>query len=151
MPATVKVNEPVIHRGVAIYQSSFEDGGSQVQLRALPLTRGGQPFELSLRVGENTPLVSNDGQQKLQLEVTGLKVINVRTSRASASPPTCGRSIWPALDSTWRRRQPRQGQDAAQHRPGGHLPAGDAAGQAREYHNYMLPIELDASPSSSPA
>ncbi|MFX8184121.1 cytochrome c biogenesis protein ResB, partial [Acinetobacter baumannii] len=26
--ATVKVNEPVIHKGVAIYQSSFDDGGS---------------------------------------------------------------------------------------------------------------------------
>ena len=28
IPATVKVNEPAFHRGVAIYQSSFDDGGS---------------------------------------------------------------------------------------------------------------------------
>ncbi|MBC7727724.1 MAG: cytochrome c biogenesis protein ResB, partial [Microbacteriaceae bacterium] len=34
---TVKVNEPAFHRGVAIYQSSFDDGGSKLQLHALPL------------------------------------------------------------------------------------------------------------------
>ena len=30
IPATVKVNEPAFHRGIAIYQSSFDDGGSSV-------------------------------------------------------------------------------------------------------------------------
>ena len=33
VPVTVKVNEPAYHRGVAIYQSSFEDGGSKLTLR----------------------------------------------------------------------------------------------------------------------
>ncbi|MFY7916399.1 MAG: hypothetical protein ACOVPA_17220 [Rubrivivax sp.] len=39
----MKVNEPAFHRGVAIYQSSFDDGGSTVQLRVQPLG-GGKAF-----------------------------------------------------------------------------------------------------------
>ena len=46
IPATVKVNEPAHHRGVAIYQSSFDDGGSSVTLRALPLDANAEPFEI---------------------------------------------------------------------------------------------------------
>src|SRR5690606_42132167 len=32
--ARVEVNHPAFHRGVAIYQSSFDDGGSRVKLQA---------------------------------------------------------------------------------------------------------------------
>src|SRR6185436_10883967 len=49
--ATVKVNEPVIHNGLAIYQSSFEDGGSKLQLKGFPLAGGSTPVSLTGRVG----------------------------------------------------------------------------------------------------
>ncbi|WP_260500017.1 cytochrome c biogenesis protein ResB [Aquabacterium sp. J223] len=52
--ATVKVNEPAFHRGIAIYQSSFDDGGSSVTLRALPLNGAGAPFEVKGTVGGST-------------------------------------------------------------------------------------------------
>ncbi|MFM8511405.1 MAG: cytochrome c biogenesis protein ResB, partial [Betaproteobacteria bacterium] len=74
IPATVKVNEPAFHRGVAIYQSSFDDGGSRLKLRVLPLG-GGKAFEVEGRVGEDTVLSSE--KEKLKLEFAGLKVINV--------------------------------------------------------------------------
>lgn len=149
MPATVKVNEPVIHRGVAIYQSSFEDGGSQVQLRALPLTRGGRPFEVSLRVGENTPLVSNDGQQKLQLELTGLKVINVENLAEASAKSTDVRKVdlVGALDKHLGAGvNPDKAKTLRNIGPAVTYRLRDAAGQAREYHNYMLPIDLDGQP-----
>ena len=40
IPARVEVNHPVFHRGIAIYQSSFDDGGSRVKLQAVPFKIG---------------------------------------------------------------------------------------------------------------
>jgi cytochrome c biogenesis protein len=74
-PATVKVNEPAFHRGIAIYQSSFDDGGSTVKLRALPLAAGGQPFEVEGTVGGSTQITN--GADRIGVEFTGLRVINV--------------------------------------------------------------------------
>jgi cytochrome c biogenesis protein len=75
IPATVKVNEPAFHRGIAIYQSSFDDGGSALKLRAQPLSAAGQPFEIEGVVGGKSELTS--ASDKLTLEYTGLRVINV--------------------------------------------------------------------------
>ncbi|HJV68478.1 MAG TPA: cytochrome c biogenesis protein ResB [Ideonella sp.] len=145
-PATVKVNEPVFHSGVAIYQSSFEDGGSQVQLRALPLTRGGRPFDVNLRVGGSTPLVSNDGQGQLQLEVTGLKVINVENLADAGAKSTDVRKVdlVGALDKHLGAGvNPDKTKTLRNIGPAVTYLLRDAAGQAREFHNYMLPVELD--------
>jgi cytochrome c biogenesis protein len=147
-PATVKVNEPAIHRGVAIYQSSFEDGGSQLKLRALPLTPGGQPFELALRVGDNTTLTSNQsGGERLQLEVTGLKVINVENlAEASGNASTDVRKVdlGSALDKHLGAGvNPTKAKTLHNIGPAVTYRLRDAAGQAREFHNYMLPVELD--------
>uniref|UniRef100_UPI00333E982B cytochrome c biogenesis protein ResB n=1 Tax=Methylibium sp. TaxID=2067992 RepID=UPI00333E982B len=51
--ATVKVNEPVQHRGVMIYLSSFEDGGSKLKLQGWPLGSG-TPFQMDGEVGTET-------------------------------------------------------------------------------------------------
>ena len=37
MPARVEVNHPASYRGIEIYQSSFDDGGSSVTLQAVPM------------------------------------------------------------------------------------------------------------------
>ena len=36
-PATIEVNKPLIYKGVAVYQSSFEDGGSKLKLTGFPM------------------------------------------------------------------------------------------------------------------
>ena len=66
--ATVKVNEPVIHQGLAIYQSSFEDGGSKLRLLAQPLASAGTPLPIEGRVGTRLAF----GDQMLELD--GLRV-----------------------------------------------------------------------------
>ena len=38
VPARVEVNKPFTYDGVSIYQSSFQDGGSQMQMTAYPMT-----------------------------------------------------------------------------------------------------------------
>jgi cytochrome c biogenesis protein len=41
IPARVEVNHPVRHRGIEIYQSSFDDGGSSVTLKSVPWMAAG--------------------------------------------------------------------------------------------------------------
>jgi cytochrome c biogenesis protein len=76
IPAAVEVNHPASHRGIAIYQSSFDDGGSKRQAAALPLAAGGKPSR-SKAPSAAAPLLITNGSDKLTLEYTGLRVINV--------------------------------------------------------------------------
>ena len=154
-PATVKVNEPAFHRGVAIYQSSFDDGGSQLTLKALPMRGSGAPFEVTGIVGGSTELRSDGSTEKLTLEFAGLRVINVENLGASPEGGNGGGNAGSATDV--RRVDLAQSLDK-------HLGSGakgdkgktlhnigpsvsyklrDASGQAREYNNYMLPVALD--------
>ncbi|RTL23936.1 MAG: cytochrome c biogenesis protein ResB [Burkholderiales bacterium] len=138
--ATVKVNEPVIHKGVAIYQSSFDDGGSKLQIKALPLAEG-QPFALQGRVGGKLAF----GDQTL--EFSGLRVINVEnlaadagTSGADVRKVDLGETLGKHLGSG-----AKGGKDKSLHNVGPSFSylLRDGAGQAREFNNYMLPVELD--------
>jgi cytochrome c biogenesis protein len=56
---------------VEIYQASFDDGGSSVKLRAVPVN-GGKPFEVEGVIGGNTQLTKGqgDGAEKMTLEFT---------------------------------------------------------------------------------
>ncbi len=149
--ATVKVNEPVFHRGVAIFQSSFDDGGSTMKFSALPLMPGGKPFEIEGMVGSSTKLGA-DGPT-LGLEFSGLRVINVENmSGPTAESGTSGGGTDVRKVDLISSVEKHMGS-------GAHLPGGkkelqnvgpsfsyrlrDAAGQAREYNNYMLPVMLD--------
>ncbi|CCD28759.1 Putative cytochrome C biogenesis protein [Candidatus Glomeribacter gigasporarum BEG34] len=148
IPARVEVNKPFIYRGIAIYQSSFEDGGSTVHLSAYPM-RGARTsaFKLSGTVGESAQIA---GAQKGEtVEWTGLRAINVENiadgagqtdarglakkrglrevfderlgSGAKASKPVQLRNIGPSLQYILR----------------------DQSGGAREFNTYMLPVDID--------
>ena len=150
IPQRVEVNHPARHRGIEIYQSSFDDGGSTVRLQAVPLTAGGKSFEVEGVIGGSTPLARGQGPdaETLTLEYTGLRVINVENfgdkgvgsvsatdvrkvdlkdaieSRLGAGHKTVSRkelrNVGPSINYKLR----------------------DASGQAREFHNYMEPIDL---------
>ena len=138
--ARIEVNHPASWKGVQIYQSSFDDGGSRVKLQAMPMTAGGRRFELEGNVGGSTAL--SDGQDKLTLEYTALRVINVENfagmqgsgadvrrvdlqshlgSAATAGKSRELRNIGPSIGYKLR----------------------DASGQAREFQNYMVPVAMD--------
>jgi len=147
-PARVEVNHPAQHRGINIYQSSFDDGGSRVTLRARALTRPTRPFEVEGTIGGSTPL--SNGDEQLILEYTGLRVINVEnfSSDSSLQQPTDVRRVdlrhaiesrLGAGNKTVTERVLRNVGPSITYK------LRDAAGQAIEYHNYMLPIDIDGS------
>ena len=147
----VEVNHPARHRGIEIYQSGFDDGGSRVTLRALPMNAQAKPFEVSGVIGGSTPL--SNGREQLTLEYSGLRVINVENfGNTPANPAADGESrLRHALDThlgaankTATRKELRNVGPSVSYK------LRDAAGQAREFNNYMLPVKLDANPDSVP-
>ena len=143
--ARVEVNHPAFHRGVAIYQSSFDDGGSSLKLRAIPLHSGAREFDVEGVVGTSTTL--QRGGETLQLEFTGLRVINVENfgadgmgSGADVRRVDLKSALEDHLGSGAKVRTHKQLRNVG---PSVTYKLRDASGQAREFHNYMLPIDLD--------
>lgn len=160
---TVEVNHPVSHRGVEIYQSGFDDGGSPVTLRALPLLpvtgaadapdgaavkADGQGL-VQGRVGQTLTLAPGLGGQTLEL--TELRTINVEdfsvVARNQATQQQEGSSARHFLAS--RMGAGHRTQTEKQLRnigPSIGYKLRDAAGQAREYRNYMAPVDFGDGP-----
>ncbi len=113
---TIRVNEPLVHDGHAIYQANFGDGGSRLGLRAWSLN-GDEPVELETHVNEETTLPGDDGRR---LEVTDFEVFNIHPVPEATSRREV-RNVGPSF--TYRLRR--------------------ATGEALEYENYMLPVDID--------
>jgi cytochrome c biogenesis protein len=143
IPARVEVNHPASYKGVEIYQSSFDDGGSSVKLKALPMAAAARPFEVDGVIGGSTAITN--GQERMTLEFTGLRVINVENfagptgSGADVRKVDLGESIGARLgaaNKTVTRKELRNVGPSITYK------LRDAAGQAREFHNYMLPVDM---------
>ena len=143
--ATVKVNEPVTYRGVTLYQSSFEDGGSGMKLKLRSLQ---SPHDTPLDAKVNgTTTLTVDGES-YGLEFTGLRVINVENF-ANDGKDQAGTDVR-KVDLVGRLEQHLgSGANVSDRKtlrnvgPSFSYKLRDAAGQAREYNNYMLPLELE--------
>ncbi|WP_332825094.1 cytochrome c biogenesis protein ResB [Ramlibacter sp.] len=147
IPARVEVNHPVRHRGIEIYQSSFDDGGSSVTLKAVPMDGAGKTFEVKGTIGGTTELAKGEAAaEKMTLEYTGLRVINVENlADASGGGATDVRKVdlrasldarLGAANKTIKDKNLRNVGPSITYK------LRDAAGQAREFHNYMLPVDL---------
>ncbi len=144
--ARVEVNHPANFKGIEIYQSSFDDGGSTVKLQAVPMTAASKPFEVDGTIGSSTELTN--GLDKLRLEFTGLRVINVENFADA------GRAAEAAVDvRAVNLRETIEGRLGSGHKtttqkelrnigPSVSYKLRDAAGQAREYNNYMAPVDM---------
>ncbi|MFN3417330.1 MAG: cytochrome c biogenesis protein ResB [Caldimonas sp.] len=142
--ARIEVNKPLYHAGMAIYQSSFDDGGSRLTLRAHPMGGPGRRFEVTGTVGSSTELRTPDGQP-LTLEFTGLRVINVENLGQPAAGATDVRKVDLVASLQQHLGSGAPGSDKGLRNVGPSVTykLRDASGQAREFHNYMLPVELD--------
>ena len=139
----IEVNHPASYRGVQIYQSSFDDGGSRVKLKALPMAGGAKSFEVEGTIGSSSQITNGD--EKLTLEYTALRVINVEnmTNDAGGSGADVRKvdlrqalsSRLGAADKTPTQREMRNVGPSITYK------LRDEAGQAREFHNYMLPVD----------
>ena len=147
VPARVEVNHPVSWRGIEIYQSSFDDGGSRVKLAAVPLDGSGKRFEVEGVIGGSTQLkrAGQGSGDQLTLEYTGLRVINVENMADGSSSGVDPRKVdlresitarLGAADRTVTKKELRNVGPSITYK------LRDTAGQAREFHNYMLPVDL---------
>lgn len=124
--ATISVNHPLIYRGYAIYQASFGDGGTQLSLAARPFfvkplagkDKGAQQIALKGEVNKTTTI--NTAKGKFVLELDDFKKFNVV----------------PNTDKKSHKQFMNYGPSIV-------FKARDESGQAREYFNYMSPVELE--------
>ena len=173
LPARIEVNRPLHHRGVTLYQSGFEDGGSRLTLRAVPMSADASPWVVQGQVGGHIQL--EDGEQPRTLEIDSLQVMQVEDMEvanatapqttneandadkadAANSPSATSQSAASRLMQLL--RQPTgmahdaQAQQAWQDiGPSFGYKLRDAAGQATEFHNYMRPVQIGSPAESVP-
>jgi len=117
MSRTISVNHPLIYDGYAIYQASFGDGGSEITLRAWPLGEASsKAIKLQAVVGDATPL--NVLKQQWSLEMEDFRLFNIMPSE---DPNKKFNNVGPSVTFKLRSK----------------------TGEAREYFNYMLPIDRE--------
>jgi cytochrome c biogenesis protein len=143
---TIKVNEPLIYKGVAVYQSSFEDGGSELTLQGINLAGNrDQRFELQGTVGGKREL-SSDGGRKYAVEFTGFRPINVENIKeALAASEQNEKRFQEHVSSVAGSAAAKEAKNFRNVGPSVQYILRDAAGQGREYMVYMLPAQLEGS------
>lgn len=115
--ATIRVNHPFVHKGISIYQSSFEDGGSTVQFDSWLLhSKEAKPTPLKAVIAKN--VMMDEGANALKIEFNDFRKFNI----LNLSPDGSGKphNVGPNVSFKVR----------------------DTAGQAREYVNYMQPLQI---------
>jgi len=119
IPHTISVNHPFTYLGHTIYQASFSDGGSELQLHIIPLDKDSQAFDINSAVYEAYTLPTANGN--LTLEFNDFRLYNIENMNAADVKQEQFTNLGPSI--TFKVR--------------------DAQGQALEYNNYMNPLFLD--------
>ncbi|MES2739510.1 MAG: cytochrome c biogenesis protein ResB [Pseudomonadota bacterium] len=147
--ATIEVNKPLIYRGLAVYQSSFEDGGSKLTLKGYPMTGSATaPFDLRGEVGGTTPL-ARPGVEPYDVEWSGFRPFNVENlasqdARGVAKGESLNEQFAKGLDKRLgSAAKNANNKDLKNVGPSVQYKLRDKAGQAREYQNYMQPVTID--------
>lgn len=153
IPARIEVNEPFEYDGVSIYQSSFQDGGSQMSMTAWPMSgASAKSFPFGGTIGNSAPLAVPAGQtvpgvDGQTIEFADFRAINVENisngSGANDARGVAHQSLKEAFDE-------RLGSGAKSSKPLDLHNVGPSVqykvrgkdGQAREYNNYMLPVDV---------
>jgi cytochrome c biogenesis protein len=115
---TISVNHPLIYKGIAIYQSDFQDGGSKLNFDVWGiLSAAVRPIPVTGNIFGKT--MFGEGTNALQLEFIDFRKFNI----LNLSPDGKGKPRNVGPNVTFKVR--------------------DTAGQAKEYVNYMQPLQLD--------
>jgi cytochrome c biogenesis protein len=150
-PGTIRVNQPLIYRGVAIYQSGVDDGGSKLKLTGYPMAGSSdKSFAIEGEVGSATSLKSNSGQYSV--EWSGFRPFNVenvntdgdvrKVSKADAKG--FNEQFAQALsDHSGSAAKSANNKDLKNVGPSVQYKLRDQTGQAREFMNYMQPVTLE--------
>ena len=154
VPARIEVNEPFTYDGISIYQSSFQDGGSKLSMTAWPMSGGSTkttPFDGAIggTVPMNPQIIGGQGET---VEFTDFRAINVENvTDGSGSIDTRGVGQTQTLKQAF---DERLGSGAKTSKPTDLRNVGPSVqykvrgtdGQAREFNNYMLPVDVQGQP-----
>src|SRR5512135_576416 len=133
--ATIAVNHPLIQDGIAIYQASFADGGTRLNLRGWNLfAPTATSFPVAGTVHQNATLTSETGNYTL--EFVDFRPFNVENMGADTPPVRDAMSVLGGNPVSDKKGLRNVG-------PSFQYKLRDSRGQAREFSNYMLPMELD--------
>jgi cytochrome c biogenesis protein len=148
-PASIKVNQPLIYRGVAVYQSGIEDGGSKLKLTGYPMAgNSDKAFELDGEVGGETAL--KQGSEPYTVEWSGFRAFNVENTAAGQDPRAVKQGE--SFNEQFARTLSEHSGSAAKNAnnkdlknvgPSVQYRLRDKTGQAREFMNYMQPVTLE--------
>jgi cytochrome c biogenesis protein len=133
--ATIAVNHPLIHDGIAIYQASFADGGTRLTLRGWNLfAPTAASFPIDGTVHQNTTLTSAAGNYTL--EFIDFRPFNIENMGGEIEASGDTMSVLGGSPVSDKKHLRNVG-------PSFQFKVRDSRGQAREFSNYMLPLELD--------
>ncbi|MCL2590651.1 MAG: cytochrome c biogenesis protein ResB [Betaproteobacteria bacterium] len=152
---TLEVNKPFEHRGITLYQSGFDNDGSMLNFTAHGMTSCAHAaFPLEGKVGRRIPLFDKQSErikipppcnQVLEnylagysLEFTDFRPINVENVGA---PDSEGNH--PGASFLGSGARPASNEKLRNLGPFYTYILRDPAGQAREFNNYMNPIQID--------
>lgn len=115
---TISVNHPLIYKGVAIYQSDFQDGGTKLNFKVWNLlSKDTVPQDLNGAIFQKGVLGS--GPEALKVEYNDFRKFNI----INLSPDGKGKPHNVGPNITYKLR--------------------DTQGQAKEYVTYMQPMQID--------
>lgn len=118
---TISVNHPLIYKGIAIYQSDFQDGGTKLKFNVWGLfSTQTKPLEVDGTIFRKAKL--GDGDDALTIEFNDFRLFNILNLSADGKgkPHNVGPNV------TFKVR--------------------DTQGQAKEFVNYMQPLLLSGRP-----
>ena len=131
---TIRVNHPLTLHGITIYQASFADGGSDLAFKAWNLGDASrQPVVLKATSMRQFPL--DIGRHKYRLEFDQFTSMNVEDMSEDGKRE---KSLNSTLNAV--RAVSQEGKKYTNIGPSIVYRIRDAAGQAVEYKNYMLPV-----------
>ena len=117
--ATIAVNYPLIYKGYTIYQASFSDGGSKLDLRLWPLLGSdGAPEDVKGAVFEDIDFEASTGP--LTLELINFRLFNINQVMQEGTGKKF-RNFGPNFSFKLR----------------------NELGEAIVYENYMLPVDME--------
>jgi len=150
--ATIKVNQPLIFNGVAVYQSSFEDGGSKLRLVGHSMSgTADKTFEIAGEVNGSTPLTAAPDNE-YTVEWSGFRPFNVENMSSNAGQDVRGVNLGKSLDNRLldgidkhlgSGAKGTSTKDLKNVGPSVQYKLRDKTGQAREFLNYMQSVQVD--------
>lgn len=145
MDAVVEVNKPLIFEGVAIYQSSFEDGGTKLKLLGYPMKgTGNGTFNLTGEVNSTTKLSEDYTVEWTDFRPFNVENIGNQDARAVTKGESLNDSFARSLDKQLgSAAKTAHNKDLKNVGPSVQYKLRDKNGQAREFQNYMQPVTIE--------